>query len=453
MTVGLKNSEKIISGPIVKTILSLALPVVLGMLMEFALHITDFYWVGKLGPAAQDSITTSMVVIWTAFAFIALISVGITALVSRYVGARDLEKTRFYINQGVMLAVVLGLVFSITGYLVAPAILKFMGPGERTLAQAIPYLRIFLLSAVLYTLVETSYAVFRASGDTGTPTRIGVLAIIINMVLDPMLIFGLGPIPAMGVTGAAIASTIAIFIAVVIVLFKIYTGKLGYEVTSVFRNRPNITGMLKIAKIGLPISSQQFVFLVVYWFLIKIVHKFGETAGAAMGIGNRMESLSFLTCYGFSLAASTMVGQNLGAKKPDRAEKCAWGATGLAISLTAIIALFFVTIPHVIASVFTDNPEVCNIATDYLFILGLSQFTMAIEIVLEGAFTGAGNTVPPMVVSIPGALARIPLAYYLCFNLGWGINGVWWTLTITTTVKALILASWFKLGRWKLKEV
>jgi len=453
MTVELKNSNKVISGPIIKTIFSLAVPVVLGMFMEFALHITDFYWVGKLGPAAQDSITTSMVVIWTAFAFIALISVGITALVSRYVGAHDLDKTRFYINQGVMLAVVLGLLFSLVGYLVAPAILKFMGPGERTLVQAIPYLRIFLLSAVLYTLAETAYAVFRASGDTKTPTQIGVLAISINMVLDPVFIFGLGPIPAMGVMGASIASSIAIFIAAVIVLYKMYSGRLGYEVTSVFRHRPDISGMLKIAKIGLPVSSQQFVFLVVYWFLIKIVHEFGETAGAAMGIGNRMESLSFLTCYGFSLAASTMVGQNLGAKDPDRAAKCAWGATGLAMSLTAVIALCFITFPHVIASVFTDNPEVLHIATDYLFILGLSQFTMAIEIVLEGAFSGAGDTIPPMVVSIPGSLARIPLAYYLCFNLDWGINGVWWTLTITTTVKALILASWFKLGRWKLKEV
>ncbi|MFZ5980760.1 MAG: MATE family efflux transporter [Candidatus Zixiibacteriota bacterium] len=453
MAADLKQSDRIISGPIVRTVFSLAIPVVLGMLMEFALHITDLFWVGMLGPAAQDAITTSMVVIWTVFAFIALISVGITALVSRYIGARDLDKTRFYINQGMMLAVFLGLLFSIIGYLVAPYILKFMGPGEKTLVQAIPYLRIFLLSAIFYTLVETAYAVFRASGDTRTPTYVGVLAIVINLVLDPVLIFGLGPIPAMGVKGASIASSIAIFVAVAIILFKIYTGRLGYEVTSIFKHRPNVQGMLKITKIGLPVSSQQFVFLVVYWFLIRIVHQFGDTAGAAMGIGNRMESLSYLTCHGFALAASTMVGQNLGAKNPDRAAKGAWIAAGLAISLTAVIAVFFVSIPNLIASIFTDNAEVTKIAADYLFILGLSQFTMALEIVLEGAFSGAGNTVPPMVVSIPGALSRIPLAYFLCFDLGWGINGVWWTLTITTTVKSLILASWFKLGRWKSKEV
>jgi Na+-driven multidrug efflux pump len=166
-----------------------------------------------------------------------------------------------------------------------------------------------------------------------------------------------------------------------------------------------------------------------------------------------MESFSYLTCIAFSIAAATMVGQNLGAGKPDRAATCAWSATGISIGLTFIISVLFITLPSTIASVFSDNLEVRAIAIDYLIILGLSQITMAIEIVLEGAFSGAGDTIPPMVVMIPGAVARIPLAYFLCFTLDWGINGVWWTLTITTTVKAIILALWFKRGQWKEKQV
>jgi len=447
------NNEGITSGPIVRTILSLAIPVVLGMFMEFALTVTDFYWVGKLGPTAQDAITTSMVVMWTVYSFVALLSVGVTALVSRYVGARDFKLTRFYINQGLQLAVFLGLIFSLAGFILAPTILRFMGPGEATLERAIPYLRIFMISCTFYGLTDTAYAVFRASGDTRTPTKIGVMMVLINMGLDPVFIFGLGPFPELGVAGASVASAISIFIAMLVVVYKVFSGRLGYPVDSPFKYRPDISGMLKIIKIGLPISFQQFVFIIVYWFLIKIVHEYGESAGAAMGIGNRMESLSYLTCYGFSLAASTMVGQNLGAKNPDRAAKCAWGATGLALSFTFVIAFVFIVFNDLIAGIFTPDAEVRKIAADYLFILGLSQFTMAIEIVIEGAFSGAGNTIPPMMVLLPGAVARIPLAYYLCFNLDWGINGVWWTLTITTTVKALILAFWFKLGRWKLKEV
>ena len=337
--------------------------------------------------------------------------------------------------------------------MLAPALLKFMDTGPRTLVLAIPYLRIFFVSAVLFFWQDTIYAVFRASGDTRTPTLVGVSAVVLNMILDPILIFGFGPIPAMGVAGASIATAIAVLMAAVVITTIMLRGRLGYQVERAFALKPRFTSMLKIARIGIPIASQQFVFVVVYWFLIKVVHAFGENAAAAMGIGNRMESLSYLTCYGFSVAASTMVGQNLGAGQPDRAARCAWGATGIAISFTFVISIMFIVFPRAIASVFTDNIEVLEIATDYLIILGISQMAMALEIVLEGAFGGAGDTVPPMLVMVPISLARIPLAYYLAFNLDWGVSGVWWTLTFTSLVKGIILAMIFKRGGWKKKEV
>ncbi|MBD3402727.1 MATE family efflux transporter [candidate division GN15 bacterium] len=446
-------SERVTSGPIIKTIFALALPVVAGMLMEFALTVTDFFWVGRLGATAQDAITSSMVVQWTVFGLLAIIWVGITALVSRYVGARELDRVRFFIRQGMWLSIVLGVVITGLGYWSTPHLLAFMDTSEATLVHAVPYLRIFFLSTIMFSLAETQYAIFRASGDTRTPMQVAVVAIVINMILDPLLILGIGPFPKLGVPGAAIATAIAITIAVVLIGILMLRGKLGYSVDRPLALLPDFPSIGKIIRIGLPISTQQVTFVVVYWFLIAIVHQFGQEAGAAMGIGNRMESFSYLTCYGFSLAAATMVGQNLGAGNPDRAARCAWGATGLSISLTLIISVFFLLIPYQIASIFSDNEQVRQIAADYLFILGLSQFTMAVEIVLEGAFSGAGDTVPPMIVMIPGSVARIPLAYYLVFTLDWGINGVWWTLTITTTAKAIVLAYWFYRGKWKLKAV
>ncbi|MCB2201847.1 MATE family efflux transporter [bacterium] len=448
-----QHSERITSGPIARTVFSLAVPVVAGMLMEFALTITDFYWVGKLGASAQDAITSSMVVQWTVFSLLTIISIGLTALISRYVGAKDLEKVRFYLRQGLWAAVALGLLITIVGYISTPPLLKLMKTSDSTLAHAVPYLRIFFLTTLVFALVETHYAIFRASGDTRTPMKVAVVAIVLNMVLDPVLIFGLGPFPRLGVSGAAIATFIAVLVAVVIIAGMMLTGKLGYTVTKPFPKRPDFRALGKIMKIGAPISTQQVVFVVVYWFLIAIVHDFGEEAGAAMGIGNRIESFSYLTCFGFSVASSTMVGQNLGAGRPDRAARCAWTSTGLAIGLTLTVSIFLLTMPYQIVSVFSDNEQVRQIAADYVFILGLSQFTMALEIVLEGSFSGAGDTMPPMIVMIPGAVARIPLAYYLAFTLDWGVNGVWWTLTITTTVKSLILAWWFALGRWKTKAV
>ncbi|HWR83860.1 MAG TPA: MATE family efflux transporter [Candidatus Deferrimicrobium sp.] len=449
----MNRTDHITSGPIARTVISLAVPVTAGMFMEFALNGINYFWVGRLGPTAQDAVTTSMVVIWTIFSLISIISVGLTALVSRHVGARDFERAAYFVKQGLVLAVGLGAVLSVAGFFLAPVGLRFMDSGPDTKHLAIPYLQVFFASAVVFFLADTAYAAFRASGDTRTPTWIGILVVVLNMALDPLLIFGLGPMPELGVAGASVATGCSVLIGTVIVLRKIFKGSLGYRVKWSSGERPQIREMLRIARIGLPIAVQQFTFVVVYWFLIKIVHQFGETAAAAMGIGNRMESLSYFTCFGFSIAASTMVGQNLGAGQPDRAGQCAWGAVRMALALTFIISVFFVTIPSSIASIFTDNAAVLAIATDYLIILGLSQVTMATEIVLEGAFGGAGDTLPPMLVMIPGAVARIPLAYLLCFTLDWGINGVWWTLTITTTLKAITLAVWFKRGHWKARQV
>lgn len=453
MTEDKNIDNSITEGPIARAIIKLAFPVVLGMLLEFALSTTDYFWVGKLGATAQDAVTSSMVVIWTIFVLITIVSVGVTALVSRFVGANDIDKATFYIKQGLALALILGIFFSTIGYSVTPHILIFMDSSQSTLELAIPYLRIFFLSGIIFFWNETIFAAFRASGDTKTPTIVSSIAVLLNLVLDPLFIFGYGPFPELGVAGASTATALSVFIGMIIMTSLLLKGKIGYRVSNLLKIRPQLKELWKIAKIGLPMATQQLVFVVVYWFLIKIVHSFGEISGAAMGIGNRMESFSYLTCFGFSLAASTLVGQNLGAGKPDRAAKCAYGSIGIAIALTLCMTFIFLVFPRFVASIFTNDPEVLAIAVDYLIILGISQFAMAIEIVLEGSFSGAGDTIPPMIVMIPGSLARIPLAYYLCFDLGWGINGVWWTLTITTLVKSMILLYWFRLGHWKLKEV
>ncbi len=447
------KTDNITSGPISKGIISLAFPVALGMMLEFALNSTDFFWVGKLGPVAQDAVTSSMVMIWTVFVAISIVSVGVTAIVARHVGAKDFDRVRHFVRQGMSMAVLVGIIVSVVCYASAEVLLKFMDTPEDSLRAALPYIRLFFASSVLFFVSGTAYAVFRASGDTRTPTKIGAIVVLLNLLLDPLFIFGYGPVPAMGVFGASLATSISAVVGTVLILRLLMKGRAGYQIPGLFSARPILADMSKIARIGLPMFSQQLVFVSVYWFLIKIVHQFGQEAAAAMGIGNRMESFSYLICHGFSLAAATMVGQNLGAGKPARAARSAWGATGIGIGVTLVISLVFITIPELIAGIFTDNEQVLAISSDYLIILGLSQSAMAVEIIIEGAFSGAGDTIPPMMVMLPGSLLRIPLAYYLCFDLGWGINGVWWTLTITSIAKAIILAFWFGRGRWKLKEV
>jgi putative MATE family efflux protein len=423
------------------------------MVMEIALSVVNFFWVGKLGPAAQDAVTSSMVLHWVIFSTLSIVTIGVTALVSRHIGAKEPDKASYYVSQAFWLAIALAILLTSAGLLLGPTILHFMNTGPDTMVLAAPYLRIFFLTAIFFAIFDTVAATFRAAGDTKTPTIVAALTIALNILLDYLLIFGIGPFPEMGVPGAALGTLISTIVAAAISIVLLVKGKSGFKVPDLFRKAPHFPSLLKIGRIGLPIATQQLIFIAVYWFLIRIVHHFGEPAGAAMGIGNRMESLSYLTCSGFAMAASTMVGQNLGAGNPDRAEKCAWGAAGLAVAFTTAMGAIFVIFPDLIVNIFTDDQSVHVIAADYLIILGLSQMTMALEIVIEGAFAGSGDTIPPMAVMIPGAVVRVPLAYYLAFDLGWGINGVWWTLTITTTIKAIILAIWFRRGRWKLRKL
>jgi len=445
--------EHITDGPIYSTIFRLAWPVVASMALEFTLHITDYFWVGYLGTPEQDAITTSMIVTWTLFAISSIIVTGLTAMVARLIGAENKKDASYYSRQGIIMALSVGLATAVVGYLLTPNLLAFMKAGPHVVALGIPYLRIFFMAILLLFLNEALGSIFRASGDTKSPTIAFAAGTALNMILDPIMIFGWGPFPGMGVTGAALATGISVAFTTLVILFLIFRNRLTFSLGGLHRTRPDIPAMLKIAKIGIPISLQNIVFVVVYWFIIQIVHHYGDTAGAAMGIGNRMESMSYLTTFGFSIAASTLVGQNLGAGKPDRAARCAWGSVSVVVIVTFVISIFFITIPEMIAGLFSSDPAAVAIAVDYLIILGLSQVFMGIEITLEGAFSGAGNTVPPMAVSIPSSIARLPLAYFLCFSLDWGINGVWWSLTITSFIKAIILAYWFKKGNWKKKKL
>lgn len=445
--------EHITEGPIFSTIVKLAWPVVAAMFLESALIMTDYFWVGFLGTPQQDALTSSIIVTWTMFATSAIIVTGLTAVVARAAGARREDDAAYAGMQGIQMAIGIGITIAISGFILTPGILRFMNASPQVVKLGIPYLRIFFSGIILFFINDALGSIFRASGNTKTPTLAFAIGTGLNIVLDPFFIFGWGPFPELGMAGAATATIISISVTFLTFIFLLLRKRLDFSLSAWYRTKPDIKTMLKIFKIGIPISTQNLVFVVVYWFIIQIVHEFGQAAGAAMGVGNRWESLSFLIVFGLSTAVSTMVGQNLGAGQPSRAAKSTWATIGLAIGETFIVSVLFISIPHLLAGIFTSDPAVIEISIDYLVILALSQVFMAVEIILEGAFSGAGDTIPPMLVSIPGSISRLPLAYLLCFTFDIGINGVWWTLTITSFVKAIILLLWFRRGKWKNKKL
>ena len=358
-----------------------------------------------------------------------------------------------FASQAFHLAIISSSVLTVAGIILTPQVFNLMGTDKEVTLIGTQYLRIIFLGAPFFFLCDTLSGVFRASGDTRTPMKVLLFATGLNIVLDPFLIFGIGPFPKMGTIGASTATVICQFLGVILFILNINKGKLPFRLDMGLKLKIDLKTIYRIVKIGIPTSVSGIVFSVVYLFLNKITALFGTEAIAALGIGNRSESLSYLTCFGFSMAAAALVGQNLGAGKPERAERLAWRTILIVVSITAFISIMFLSFPRYISTFFISDQKVINVAINYLRILGLSQIFMGMEIVFEGTFSGAGNTFPPMVVSVPGSILRIPLAYFLAIKFNLGITGVWWAITITSVVKGIVLAFWFKLGRWKRKEV
>ena len=444
-----KPEVKYTEGPLVSSIWRLSWPAVTSMLMHTTLAITDTIWVGRLGKEEVAALTSSMFPIWVIFSILMIIPTGLLAILSRAIGAGEREEVSRVVRQSFNLAIWSGIFYGIIGFVYTPEIIQFMKPEPRVAEMGISYMRVFFSGVLFFFVNDYFSAIFRAAGNMKAHLIGTSSAVILNIILDPLFIFGIGPFPELGVKGAAVATILSAACQVVVYLILIKMGQFDYEIQLRPFQKFDFTLARKILKIGFPISVSSVAFSVVYIFLNRIVNGFGTAAESALMIGNRLESLSYLVCFGFSMAASTMVGQNLGAGKTKRAAQAAWSAVGICVLFTMGISSLFLLFPRQMAEIFIDDPEVVAIAIYYLKILAISQSFMAVEIVLEGAFSGAGNTIPPTLISIPGTIARLPLAYYFCFTLDMGINGMWWTLTVTTCARALVMAYWFSRGRWK----
>jgi putative MATE family efflux protein len=441
------------TGPITGSIFYLALPVVATMFLETAFSIADMFWVGKLGAVSLAAVISSAILIWIIYSLVGAVSIGVTALVARFIGAKQPDQASFAARQAYLFSMLLAVCLTIPGVLFAKWAFVLMGTAPDVTHWGIRYLRIIFAGAITFFLIDTFSAIFRASGDTRTPMLVIGVSLALNIVLDPFLIFGWGPFPRLETDGAALATVFSQGVGCLLFAYFILRQKLVFRFSLLPKLELDLSTVWRMLRIGIPASSAWILFSVVYLFINKIVALFGTDAIAALGIGNRMESLSFLTCMGFSVAASTLVGQNLGAGKPERSAQAAWRTAGISVLVTGFVAGMFLAFPRQIASFFISDPRVINIGIGYLRILALSQMFMALEIAFEGAFGGAGNTVPPMIISIAGSVARIPLAFLLAVHWGIGINGVWWAITSTSIVKGIASALWFRQGKWKAKKI
>ncbi len=450
---GREKGLDLTTGPILSTILKLAWPVVATMLIHWVFIVTDAIWVGRLGAPEMAAVISSAFFIWILFSIAEVITAGLVAIVARHYGARNYDRASYVASQAVTFTVLMSALVTVVGYLMAPKFLEFIGTEADVTRYGIDYLRIRFLGTIFLFLYEVGTSTFRATGDTKTPMVLSIVAVGGNIVLDPCLIFGLGPFPELGVAGAAIATVISMAAAVAGFAYCLFRGRLTLDLDFSKAVKPDFSLLSRMVKIGLPLSLNGISFSVVYIFINKITATFGTEAIAALGVGNRSEAFSFMICFGFAVAVSPMVGQNLGANKPERAERAAWCAFWVMAVITGVLSALFLLIPGLITRLFIPDADVIRISADYLRILAISQIFMAASIVFEGAFSGAGDTLPPMIVGIPAAVARLPVAYLLCYTFGVGVNGVWWAISSTTIAGGIVLIIWFRKGNWKHREV
>jgi putative MATE family efflux protein len=361
---------------------------------------------------------------------------GSGAVLAHAVGAADRGAARRSAAAGLTLAVLGSVVISGAGLVLIRQVFVFMGTDGAVTAAGVAYLRVILVAMPAYFVFAWVAAAFRALGDATTPLRLLGLSAVLNVVADPLLIFGVGPLPRLGVTGAAAATALSWVAAAV--AGWVLLGRVGV--------RPRVRDCLRppreswtALRVGMPLSLEGALFSLIYIFLTRVVTTFGTPAVAALGVGHKLESLNYFVCVGTGAAATTLVGQSLGAGNRDRASRCAWRTLFLTALPVGAVSLILVAFPRAAVAVFSPEAAVIDAGATYVLLVGPTQIFMAAEVVLLAAFAGAHWTTVPAVSEVVLTAVRVPLAAWLA-SRGWGVEGVWLAIASTTVVKGVLLA-------------
>jgi putative MATE family efflux protein len=439
-------------GPIGRAILLLAVPMVLELVLESLFAVVDVFFVSRLGPEAIATVGLTESMITIVYAVGIGLSVGAMATVARRIGERDHDGAARAAVQAVILGILTSAPIALLGIVFGRSLLSLMGASDDVLQHA-AFTQIMLGGNVVIVLLFLINAVFRGAGDAAVAMRVLWIASGINIVLDPCFIFGLGPFPELGVTGAAVATTTGRGIGVLVQLFVLSQGGGRIAITAKhIRVDPAVLlAMLRLS------GSAVFQILVATssWVgVVRIVAGFGSVAVASCTIAIRIVIFALLPSWGLSNAAATLVGQNLGAGKPERAEESVWRAANFNMVFLAVLGALFVVFAPAIVSIFTSDPGVAPVATTGLRIISAGFPFYAYGYVLTQAFNGAGDTVTPTWINIGCLwLGEIPLAYVLGRTFGLGPAGAFWGVAIAFSVMSLISAALFTTGSWKSKRV
>lgn len=441
------------AGSINRAIILLAIPMVLEMCMESLFAIVDVFWVARLGADSVATVGLTESMLMLVFAVAMGLGLSATAMVARRVGEKDPEGASIASVQAIALGWVIGLAMGVPCLFLAPRLLRLMGASTAIISVGSSYARIAMGGCFVVTLLFLNNAVFRGAGDAAIAMRVLWLANGINLLLDPCFIFGLGPFPRLGVTGAATSTLIGRSIGVMYQFYRLLKG--GKHIRVLARHiRLNLEVMLRLLKVSLTGIAQMAIPHVAWIGLVRIVSTFGSAAIAGYTIGIRIMIFVILPSWGLSGAAATLVGQNLGAKQPERAEKSVWTTGFYNMLYLGGIGVFLIFFAGPVVRLFTDDPAVVPLAVSCLRILSFGNVAYAYGMVMLQAFNGAGDTRTPTVVNFFGFwVLEIPLAYALAITLDLRSNGVYLAILISEAAIAAACVVLFRRGRWKGEQI
>ena len=437
------ESRQLTEGNITRALVKLAIPIMATSFVQMAYNLTDMLWLGRVGTKAVAASGTAGFFTWFGSALFMIPKIGAEVGVAQSIGRKDMEAAKKYVSNTIKLDILIALVYSAILIAFRHEIIGFFQLGDQAVIQmSVDYLLIVSFGLVFYFLNPVFSGVFNGYGDSSTPFKINAVGLITNMILDPLMIMGIGPFPKMGVKGAALATIIAQFIVTLIFVIASKRKSVLFKGPNILKIPFDRAYVKTILKLGLPVAIQQGLFSSIAMVIARIIAQWGPVPVAVQKVGSQIESISWMTAGGFQTAMSAFAGQNFGAKKWARVIK----GYLIGLGIMAVFGLFasglLIFAGKPIFSVFIAEKETIQYGVTYLKILGLSQLFMCTEAVTAGAFNGLGKTIPPSVTSISLNALRIPTALILSSS-SLGLNGVWWAISISSILKGSLLPLWY----------
>jgi putative MATE family efflux protein len=443
------TSQDYTEGSIGRAIVLLAVPMVLEMCMESLFGVVDVFWVAHLGADAITTVGLTETCLMIVFVIAIGLSMGATALVARRIGEKDEAAAGLVAVQAIVVGLLVSAAIAITGYLFAPDLLRVMGGSEDVVKLGSGYTRVILSGSATIFLLFLINAVFRGAGDAAMAMRALWIANIVNICLNPCLIFGIGPFPRLGVTGSAVGTTIGRGIGVLFQLWILTSGR-GRFVVRAAQVRLDFAVMVRMVRLSLSAMFQYLVQMASWIGVVRIIATFGSAAVAANTLAIKIIVFAILPSWGMSNAAATLVGQNLGAGKPDRAELSVWRTGFYNMLFLGGVGLIFIAFAERIIAQFTSDPAVAPLAVSGLRLLSYGYISYAYGMVVTAAFNGAGDTFTPTVLNLVCFwVCQIPVAWLLAYRTSLGPRGVFVAVVISDTLLALLAIIWFRRGKWK----